>query len=60
MVLDHAFEVPVTPGVRLHNVVTFSLGGGKGTIEHVVNDAGATARQGDAEPTPLLVDYPAE
>ncbi len=59
MVLDHAFEVPVTPGVRLHKVVTFSLGGGKGTIEHVVNDAGPRAARGDAEPTPLLVDYPA-
>ena len=59
MVLDHSFEVPVTPGVRLHKVVTFSLGGGKGTIEHVVNDAGPRASKGDAEPTPLLVDYPA-
>ncbi len=58
MVVDHAFEVPVTPGVRLHKVVTFSLGGGKGTIAHVVNDVGPMARQGDAQPTPLLVEYP--
>jgi hypothetical protein len=32
------FEVPVTPGVRLHSLLTVQLGAG--TIDHVVNDSG--------------------
>ena len=43
IVADHAFEVPVTPNVRLHNMVTVSLGGGKGSISHVINGTGAAA-----------------
>jgi hypothetical protein len=35
-----AFEVPVRPGVKLHDILTVSLGG-VGTIDHVVNDTGA-------------------
>jgi Ricin-type beta-trefoil lectin domain len=35
-----AFEVPVKPGVRFHNMVTVSLGG-TGTISHVINNTGA-------------------
>ena len=34
------FEVPVTPGVRLHHLLTVSLNNA-GTIDHVVNDTGA-------------------
>ncbi|MGH1550442.1 adenylyl cyclase [Leifsonia poae] len=34
-----AFEVPVTPGVRLHDLSTVSLNKA-GTIDHVVNDTG--------------------
>jgi hypothetical protein len=37
-----AFEVPVTAGVKLHDILTVSLGG-VGTIDHVVNDTGAAA-----------------
>ena len=37
---SHAFEVPVTAGVKLHDVLTISLNGA-GTIDHVVNDTGA-------------------
>ncbi|KRF41315.1 hypothetical protein [Terrabacter sp. Soil810] len=33
------FEVPVTPGVRLHSLLTVQLGAG--TLDHVVNDTGA-------------------
>ncbi|MBO9556573.1 adenylyl cyclase [Cellulomonas sp.] len=33
------FEVPVTPGVKLHNAITISLNKA-GTIDHVVNDTG--------------------
>jgi hypothetical protein len=35
---SHAFEVPVTPGVKLHNIVVLSINAG--TIDHVVNDFG--------------------
>ena len=48
IVADRAFEVPVRPGVQLHDMVTVSLGGGKGVIAHVVNDAGGVARAGAA------------
>ncbi len=37
---SHAFEVPVTPGVKLHDILTVSLNMA-GTIDHVVNDTGA-------------------
>ena len=46
VVADHAFEVPVAPGVRLRNMVTVSLGGGRGTISHVINQTGAAAQSG--------------
>ncbi|WP_325064792.1 adenylyl cyclase [Leifsonia sp. AG29] len=36
---SHAFEVPVTPGVTLHDLSTVSLNGA-GTIDHVVNETG--------------------
>jgi hypothetical protein len=44
------FEVPVTPGVRLHDVITVNLGAG--TLDHVVNDTGAAATT-DAVGTPV-------
>jgi hypothetical protein len=37
------FEVPATPGVKLHSVMTVSLGG-VGVIDHVVNNTGAAAQ----------------
>lgn len=55
IVADHAFEVPQKPGVKLHNVLTVSLGG-KGTITNVVNNAGAPTSK---KTTPsCLADYP--
>ncbi|MDQ1544117.1 MAG: hypothetical protein QOK08_1755 [Actinomycetota bacterium] len=33
------FEVPVTPGVKIHDVLTVQLGAG--TLDHVINDTGA-------------------
>jgi hypothetical protein len=50
------FEVPVTPGVKLHDLLTVSLGG-VGTIDHVVNDTGAAA-QGSATIPVNIVSYP--
>jgi len=35
-----AYEVPVTPGVQLHDILTLSISD-QGTIDHVVNDTGA-------------------
>lgn len=49
------FEVPDTPGVKLHDVFTIRLNG-HGTIDHVVNRAGAVAVPG-AKPS-ALVSYP--
>jgi hypothetical protein len=51
-----AFEVPVTPGVKLHDILTVSLGG-VGTIDHVVNDTGAAA-QGAATIPVNVVSFP--
>ncbi|MHA6720003.1 adenylyl cyclase [Sphingomonas sp. RS6] len=57
IVLDHAIEAPKTPGVRFESVTTISLGGGKGTIAHLVNEAGDAARPGAIRQT--LRHYPA-
>jgi hypothetical protein len=46
VVADHAFEAPVAPGVRFRNMVTVSLGGGRGVISHVINQTGGAARSG--------------
>jgi hypothetical protein len=46
VVADRAFAAPSTPGVRFHDMVTVSLGGGKGTIAHVINDDGPAATAG--------------
>lgn len=42
IVASRSFEVPNTPGVRFHGLVSVSLGG-VGTINRVINDTGATA-----------------
>jgi hypothetical protein len=49
------FEVPDRPGVKLHSILTVSLGG-VGTIDHVVNDTGAAANTANQVST--LVSYP--
>jgi hypothetical protein len=51
-----AFEVPDTAGVKLHDLLTVSLGG-NGTISHVVNNTGGTA-QGTATQPVNLLSYP--
>jgi hypothetical protein len=51
-----AFEVPVTPGVKLHDLLTVSLGG-IGTIDHVVNDTGAAAQGASTIPV-NIVSFP--
>ena len=51
-----AFEVPVRSGVKLHDLLTVSLGG-VGVIDHVVNDTGAAA-QGAATIPVNVVSFP--
>jgi hypothetical protein len=52
---SHAFEVPVTPGVKLHDILTLSITN-HGTIDHVVNDFGAPT---PPNTTPVdVVTYP--
>ena len=53
---DRGFEVPVTAGVRLHDVLTVSLGG-NGVIDHVVNNTGGPA-QGTATVPVDIVNFP--
>ncbi|PFG44535.1 F5/8 type C domain-containing protein [Isoptericola jiangsuensis] len=40
--VDNGFEVPDTPGVRMHSLLTVSLGGA-GTYAHVINGVGPQA-----------------
>ncbi len=56
IVLESAVEVPRKAGVTVEHVTTISLGGGKGTIAHLVNEAGAAARPGAIRQT--LKRYP--
>ncbi len=41
IVTENGFEVPETPGVQLHHIMTVNLSAG--TIEHVVNGVGGPA-----------------
>jgi hypothetical protein len=56
IVADRAIAAPRAPDVRFHSMITFSLGGGQGTIAHVVNDKGGPS---DAETNlAMLTSYP--
>jgi hypothetical protein len=52
---SRAFEVPVTPGVALHDILTVFLNG-NGGIDHVVNDAGAAVN--NTNQVTNIVSYP--
>ena len=52
---SHAFEVPVTPGVKLHDILSLSITN-HGTIDHVVNDVGAPT-DNNTDPSDV-VSYP--
>ena len=55
---SRGFEVPVTPGVKLHDILTVNLDGG--TLDHVVNDTGSAATR-DAVGVPVnVVEFPAQ
>jgi hypothetical protein len=53
---ENGFEVPQTPGVRLHHVMTVNLGAG--TIDHVVNGVGAAADTTKVGQPVYVNDYP--
>jgi hypothetical protein len=57
---DHAYEVPTTPGVHLHDLLTIFLdaNNGKGGIRHVVNDTGGSSTIANPDVPVTLVDYP--
>jgi hypothetical protein len=44
---DHSFEAPQNSGVQFHDMVTVSLGGGAGSIWHVVNEEGGAVGPGN-------------
>jgi hypothetical protein len=54
---ENGFEVPQTPGVRLHHIMTVNLSAG--TIDHVVNGVGAAADTTKIGQPVYVVDYPA-
>ncbi|MER6175698.1 ricin-type beta-trefoil lectin domain protein [Streptosporangium sp. NPDC001681] len=55
VVAARAFEVPNTPGVRFHNMVTVSLGG-VGTIRNIINTTGGPSNS--STNVANLVNYP--
>ena len=52
---SHAFEVPVTPGIKLHDILDLSITN-HGTIDHVVNDFGPATSANTT--TSTVVAYP--
>ena len=42
--VTNAMEVPKVPGVKIHHIVTFSLGNDSGTILHAINDTGPAVK----------------
>jgi hypothetical protein len=58
IVLENAIKAPKASGVSSESVTTISLGGGKGTIAHLVNGVGDAARPGAIRQT--LTRYPVE
>ncbi len=57
VVLDRAIEAPQKPGVRFQHMITVCLVD-KGSIEHVINDAGDAARCKGGSNTATLKAYP--
>ena len=53
---ENGFEVPQTPGVRLHHILTVNLSAG--TIDHVVNGVGGPADTTRIGQPVYVTDYP--
>ncbi|NHA66834.1 glycosyl hydrolase family 28-related protein [Phycicoccus flavus] len=56
IVTEHGFQVPVTPGVKLHHLLTVNLGAG--TIRHVVNDTGGQVDNSNTGTPAYVTEYP--
>ncbi|GAA3802027.1 discoidin domain-containing protein [Sphaerisporangium flaviroseum] len=54
---ENGFEVPETPGVRLHHIMTVNLSAG--TIDHVVNGVGGPADTTRIGAPVYITEYPA-
>ena len=52
----HGFEVPVTPGVQLHDLLSVQLGAG--TLDHVVNQTGAPVNSTNTGKPSTVVSFP--
>jgi hypothetical protein len=50
------FEVPETPGIEMHHLLTVNLSAG--TIDHVVNDVGAPATTDAIGVPSFVVSFP--
>jgi hypothetical protein len=57
VVLTRAFEVPKTPAVKFHNMITVCISQ-NGEITNVINDEGGATMPG-VKRTPKVADYPA-
>src|SRR5215470_11284543 len=55
--VSRAFEVPVTPGVQMHDLLTINLSG-PGTIDHVINDTGGPVSSTNRDVASQVVSYP--
>jgi hypothetical protein len=53
---QNGFEVPETPGIQLHHIMTVNLSAG--TIDHVVNGVGGPADTTKIGAPVYIVDYP--
>jgi hypothetical protein len=55
--VSHAFEVPVTPGVQMNDLLTINLSG-PGTIDHVINDTGGPVSSANKDVASQVISYP--
>jgi hypothetical protein len=53
---ENGFEVPETPGIQLHHIMTVNLSAG--TIDHVVNGVGGPADTSNIGVPVYIVDFP--
>ena len=56
IVTENGFEVPTTPGVQLHHLLTVNLGAG--TTRHVVDGVGGQVDNSNTGTPQYVVDYP--
>lgn len=55
--VSHAFEVPIRPGVQLHDLLTINLSG-PGSIDHVIDNTGDPVSSANPDIASQVVSYP--